>query len=74
MINDSGTIHIWWGLKGDHTIPKGLLWEFNVIAQMEFELVHYDITVQQLATTPWGLPPVLRGKIYFLIYIIHFFH
>ena len=34
------------GMKGAYTLPKGISPKVNVIAQLKFELVCYDVTIQ----------------------------
>ena len=42
-----GLTHSWVD-KGVHTFPKGMYPKVNVIAQLEFELAHYDSAVHRL--------------------------
>ena len=35
--------------KGVHTFPKGIGPKVNVIVKLEFQLVYYDATVQDLS-------------------------
>ena len=46
-----------WKDKGFHNIPKGIRPKVNIIAQLEFELAYYDVTMQHISyykieTTP----------------------
>ena len=37
---------IWCGNNGVHAFPEGMSQKVNVIAQLEFEIVYYDVAVQ----------------------------
>ena len=44
---------VYWGLG---SLYKGISPKVNVTARLEFRLAYYNVAVQQLATTSWGLP------------------
>ena len=38
-----------WGNKGVHAFPKGITLKVNIIALLEFELTHGDVTVKHIS-------------------------
>ena len=38
--------------KSVHIFPRGISRNVNTIAQLEFELAYFDVTIRHLATTP----------------------
>ena len=41
---------------GVHTFPKDTSLKVNIIAQLEFELTYYNITVQHISNYAMGTP------------------
>ena len=41
-----------WESKEVHTFPKGISPKVNVLARLEFELAHFEATINTLVITP----------------------
>ena len=48
------------GAKGIHTFLKGIIPKVNIIAQLEFELAYYDVTVQYVSYYASGTIPIFE--------------